>query len=166
MAGGPLGTSNCMSYLSHNLVLMFFIFLLVNGDFLSRLKFSEQNLDAFFYFSPFLLLMSLSNAFYPVFLKSPRMRKASGSQKLHIPLMGAPPGALIQIRTPREVFMSNAGGASFSSWVKVKECGGLWDLVPHLSVPSLCVALDNWSVSLGCSFHKVTIIVASTSGWF
>ena len=37
MAGGPLGTNNCMSYLSHNLVLMFFIFLLVNGDFLSRL---------------------------------------------------------------------------------------------------------------------------------
>ena len=39
--------------------------------------------------------------------------------------------------------MSNVGGASFSSWVKDKEHGGLWDLVLHLSVPSLCLTLDN-----------------------
>ena len=49
MAGGPLGTNNCMSYLSHNFSINVFHFLAGKWRFpLQTLKFSEQNLDALF----------------------------------------------------------------------------------------------------------------------
>lgn len=74
------GTSNCMSWLSHNSRINVFIFLAGEWRFpLQILGFHSKTLAAFFYFSPFLPLMSLSNVFFPVPLKSPRMQKPSVS---------------------------------------------------------------------------------------